>query len=94
MRRSQLVGQLRDLGVGLGDVVMVHSSFRAIRPVEGGPEGLLEALVEAVGPEGTIMSYVSWDRSPYDAEVPRKLSPEERSAWPAFDPATASAFPE
>jgi aminoglycoside N3'-acetyltransferase len=94
VQRTQLVTQLHDLGVGPGDVVMVHSSYRAIRPVEGGPAGLLEALLEAVGPEGSIMSYVSWDRSPYDAEVPRKLSPEERGAWPAFDPATASAFPE
>ena len=73
---------------------MVHSSFRAVRPVDSGPEGLLEALLEAVGPGGTVMAYVSWDRSPYDGDNPRELSPDERRGWPAFDPATASAYPD
>ena len=33
----EVVAQLRTLGVAPGDVVLVHTSFRAARPVAGGP---------------------------------------------------------
>ncbi|MEQ9570025.1 MAG: AAC(3) family N-acetyltransferase [Longimicrobiales bacterium] len=36
-------------------MLLVHSSFRAVRPVEGGPEGLIAALSEALGPDGTLV---------------------------------------
>ncbi|MEP9357163.1 AAC(3) family N-acetyltransferase [Sphingomonas sp. KR3-1] len=52
--RTRLVEQLRALGVREGGVLLVHTSFRAVRPVEGGPEGLIAALVEALGPMGTL----------------------------------------
>ncbi|MGH8188194.1 MAG: AAC(3) family N-acetyltransferase [Steroidobacteraceae bacterium] len=50
-----IAAQLRALGVREGDVVLAHVSFRAVRPVEGGPQGLIEALHLAVGPCGTIV---------------------------------------
>jgi aminoglycoside 3-N-acetyltransferase-4 len=49
------VEQLLGLGVAPGGVLVVHSSFRAVRPVEGGPCGLIEALREALGPQGTLV---------------------------------------
>ncbi len=55
----ELVAQLQALGVARGDVVLVHTSFRAVRPVAGGPAGLIAALGAAVGPEGTI-AMPSW----------------------------------
>ncbi len=53
--RAALVAQLRALGVEPGGVLLVHTSFRAVRPVEGGPAGLVGALREAVGPGGTVV---------------------------------------
>jgi aminoglycoside 3-N-acetyltransferase IV len=53
--RSQLVAQLRRLGVRDGGILVVHTSFRAVRPVEGGPLGLINALREAIGPDGTLV---------------------------------------
>lgn len=48
--------------------MVVHTSFREVRPVEGGPEGVIEALRRALGPEGTLvmpsMSYE--DDAPFD----------------------------
>lgn len=61
-----LVQQLLDLGVEPGGVLLVHTSFRAIRPVEGGPEGVVEALTRALGPDGTLVM-PSW---PDDGMVP------------------------
>lgn len=47
--------QLRTLGVRAGGVLLVHTSFRAVRPVEGGPLGLIRALRSALGPAGTLV---------------------------------------
>jgi aminoglycoside N3'-acetyltransferase len=49
-----------------GGVLLVHTSFRATRPVEGGPAGLIAALRDAVGPSGTLVM-PSW---PGDADAP------------------------
>jgi aminoglycoside N3'-acetyltransferase len=67
-RRSDLAGQLRALGVEEGGVVLVHSSFRAVRPAEGGPRGLILALCDALGREGTLVmpSWSGDDERPFD----------------------------
>lgn len=44
LTRETAARQLRDLGISPEDTVVVHSSLRAIGPVEGGGEGLLELL--------------------------------------------------
>lgn len=94
LRHVDLVGALRGLGIGEGETVMVHASLRALGPVEGGPAGVARALVDAIGAEGTLMAYVSWDRSPYEATLGGRAPPRaERAAWPAFDPATAQPNP-
>jgi aminoglycoside N3'-acetyltransferase len=50
-----LVADLVTLGVEPGDVVMVHASLRAVGPVDGGAAGVVAALEQAVGPEGTLL---------------------------------------
>ena len=50
-----LVRQLLDMGVQPGRVLVVHTAFSKVRPVEGGPEGLIAALREALGPAGTLV---------------------------------------
>ncbi|WP_029724114.1 AAC(3) family N-acetyltransferase [Sphingomonas sp. UNC305MFCol5.2] len=66
--QAELVAQLRALGVREGGVLLVHSSFRAVRPVEGGPLGLIAALRAALGPEGTLAmpSATGEDDLPFD----------------------------
>ena len=66
--RTELTEQLRFLGVRQGNVLLVHTSFRAVRPVEGGPAGLIQALHAAVGPGGTLVmpSWTGEDDQPFD----------------------------
>jgi aminoglycoside N3'-acetyltransferase len=68
--RGKLVEQLLDLGVEPGGVLLVHSSFRNARPVAGRPEVLIEALREALGPDGTLVmpSMSDDDDHPLDPE--------------------------
>lgn len=66
--RADLVEQVRALGVQPGGVLLVHTSFRAVRPVQGGPQGLIEALRMALGPDGTLvmLSYPGDDDVVFD----------------------------
>jgi aminoglycoside N3'-acetyltransferase len=52
---SEVADQLRSLGVEPDGVLLVHTSYRAVRPVEDGPAGLIEALKWALGPRGTLV---------------------------------------
>ena len=54
LNKQQLIDDLRALGVGPGMTLMVHSALSAIGQVEGGAETVIEALIEALGPEGTL----------------------------------------
>ena len=55
MTSDAIAGQLRALGVRSGGVLLVHTSFRAVRPVDGGPLGLIDALQRALGETGTLV---------------------------------------
>jgi aminoglycoside 3-N-acetyltransferase len=55
MAQGELCAQLEALGVRRGGVLLVHTSFRAVRPVAGGPLGLIGALRAAIGTEGTLV---------------------------------------
>jgi aminoglycoside N3'-acetyltransferase len=54
LSRAEVADQLRALGVKQG-VLLVHTSFRAVRPIEGGPRGLIDALRDALEPDGTLV---------------------------------------
>jgi len=91
--KASIIADLHRLGVEPGDLLMLHASLKAIGPVEGGAAGLIAALLEVVGPTGTLMGYASWDRSPYEATLNgARMSDDERRAWPAFDPETARTY--
>jgi aminoglycoside 3-N-acetyltransferase len=53
--RHELIDQLHKLGVEPGGVLLVHTAFSKVRPVEGGPEGLIAALRTTVGDRGTLV---------------------------------------
>ncbi len=52
---AQAAAQLLSLGVEPGGVLVVHSAFSQVRPIEGGPQGLIDALLAALGPRGTLV---------------------------------------
>lgn len=83
--RTTLVDQLRWVGVEEGGVLLVHTAFRALRPVEDGPEGLIAALFEAVGDGGTlVMPSWSEDKGVFDparSEVSMSLGVVARAFW-------------
>ncbi|CAM4445108.1 aminoglycoside N(3)-acetyltransferase [Paenibacillus tarimensis] len=90
--RSSLREELRGLGVGEGDTVIVHSSLSSLGWVCGGPQTVVQALLAAVGSRGTlIMPAQSGDWSD-PAEWGNPPVPQEwidiiYKELPAYDPA-------
>lgn len=64
--RRRLGFQLRELGLADGDTVMAHAALRSVGPMLGGPDGLIDAVLDAVGPAGTLMVYTDWNGDYHD----------------------------
>jgi aminoglycoside 3-N-acetyltransferase len=65
-----LADQLLALGVEPGGVLLVHTAFSKLKPVEGGPDGLIAALRSVLGPDGTLVmpSMSDDDEQPFDRQ--------------------------
>jgi aminoglycoside 3-N-acetyltransferase len=70
---------------------MVHCRMSALGWVVGGAEAVVRALLDALGPDGTLMAYTGWQDEPPDElgdldEETRRMYLEEH---PAYDPRVA-----
>ncbi|MFB3890747.1 MAG: AAC(3) family N-acetyltransferase [Phycisphaerae bacterium] len=51
----RIADDLRRLGVAAGDCLLVHSSLRSLGHVDGGAATVIDALIDALGPSGTLL---------------------------------------
>jgi len=54
--REDLAAQLSDLGLRSGDAAMMHASLSRLGPIEGGAATVVEGVLEAMRPEGTLLT--------------------------------------
>lgn len=52
---KDLAADLRRLGVAAGNLLMVHASLRAVGPIKGAADAVLDALQTTLGPTGTLL---------------------------------------
>jgi aminoglycoside 3-N-acetyltransferase len=62
--QQRLVEQLRAIGIQAGDTLMIHASLRKVGHVEGGADGLIDALRGSVGSSGTLFAYADFEATP------------------------------
>ncbi|MDP9454354.1 MAG: aminoglycoside 3-N-acetyltransferase [Actinobacteria bacterium] len=89
--RSGLARDLTRLGLAPGGVAMVHCRMSALGRVVGGAETVVRALLDTLGPGGTLMAYTGWQDEPPDDldaldDETRRIYLEEH---PAYDPRVA-----
>jgi aminoglycoside N3'-acetyltransferase len=84
--KGQLIGDLKKLGINEGDHLGVALSLKSIGYVDGGPDAFIDALLEAVGPNGTIMM-PTYNRSFHLSEINTKLNKKDH----IFDPSSTKA---
>ncbi|WP_432139317.1 aminoglycoside N(3)-acetyltransferase [Streptomyces sp. bgisy154] len=89
--RGSLAAELRALGVEAGEILLVHSSLRSLGWVSGGPVAVVRALLDVLGPDGTLVVPTQsadlsdpalWSRPP----VPEQWWETIRATLPAYDP--------
>lgn len=91
--RNRISHDLAELGLADGDVAMFHTRMSAIGYVAGGPQTIIAALLEVVGPAGTLMVTCGWnDAPPYDFLTwAQPWQDALREEHPAFDPDLSEA---
>ncbi len=91
--RASLVADLQRLGVEPGSTLLVHSSLGSLGWVVGGAGTVIQALLDVLGPEGTLVMPAhsgslsepsEWENPP----VPEAWWPLIRAEMPPFDPRT------
>lgn len=86
---SDIAAAFRKVGLETGDSLIVHSSFRSLGPVAGGPTTVIQTLLDVIGPEGNLMfptfnsppaaePYFDPDKTPARTGI----IPEMGRAWP------------
>jgi aminoglycoside 3-N-acetyltransferase len=91
---GSLAAQLRHLGVESGDVVLLHSSMKSLGFVVGGSQAVVQALLDVIGPTGTLAvpTHTSDNSDPAEWQhppVPETWWPVIREQAPGFDPAAS-----
>lgn len=89
---ERIAADLRALGLRSGALLLLHSSLASLGWVPGGPQGALEGILSALGPEGTLVlpthSSENSEPSAWQAPpVPEAWWETIRSTLPAYDPA-------
>ncbi len=79
--RSSLANDLNAIGLADGDAVLVHAALRQVGKVVGGPDTIIDALRDVIGPAGTILGYCDWQ-----LEDELRDDPSMRPHIAAFDP--------
>ena len=78
LNKTDLTSAFTALGLAPGDTLLVHSSYKSFGGVDGGPQAVVDAFLEVLGPEGTlIMPTFNFDfceGAPWDVrETPSKM---------------------
>ena len=53
--KSDLISGFNNCGIEAGDTLLVHSSFKSFGGVDGGPQAVIDALLEVLTTEGTLI---------------------------------------
>ena len=88
--KKDIIAAFSELGVERGQSIEVHTSLSSLGFVCGGSQVVIEALIESVGEEGTIMMPTQTWKNLDPAAGVHWEEPEEwwqiiRDNWPAYD---------
>jgi aminoglycoside 3-N-acetyltransferase len=94
-QQDELARHLAALGVGPGDAVMVHAALRSIGPMAERGRTLAGAILNAIGPQGTLIAYTDWDGlDTHCCDESGRVAGPLKSGIIPFDPATSPATPD
>lgn len=88
LKKKDIAEAVLKAGIVKGDLVMVHSSLSSFGRIEGGADTVIDAILEAVGPKGTVLfptfstSFIYFEGSlnksqkyrPFDKNAPSQVT--------------------
>lgn len=88
--KADIKRKLKEIGLESGDNVIVHTSLKSMGYVCGRAQAVIEALIETVGENGTIiMPTQSWKNLDPETGVHGEVDEKDwlliRENWPAYD---------
>ena len=83
LSKEEIINDLKRSGVPLGALLHLKVSLKAIGKIKGGPSALLEALLDVVGPQGTLVidSFVSSYPLPLSSEHAKNVSSKDSPSY-------------
>lgn len=78
--RKDVTDAMRRVGIVEGDVLLFHSSLKSFGTVEGGADAVIDGMLDALGPTGTLVAptlvqrdfgnaYRNWDKASSPSDV-------------------------
>jgi aminoglycoside 3-N-acetyltransferase len=86
---AMLSDDLRRLGLGDGTVVLVHSSLSRLGNVKGGADAVIDSLLDAVGPTGTLLFPTLTGTERDGPDAPPMIDVRSTPCWTGRIPETA-----
>ncbi len=95
--KQEMINGFQSLGLTEGDVLQVHSSYKSLGGVEGGPQTVIDGLLETIGDEGTLImpafnfdfcKGIPWDfqNTPSHMGIITELVRQNPESWRVFHP--------
>lgn len=89
LTRAALSADLRALGLAPDDDVLVHSSLRGLGQVDGGAATVVDALLDVVGPGGTVLFPTITATAEHGPAHPPRLDLATAPGWTGAIPEAA-----
>ena len=91
--QTDIVNGLHNLGLRDGDRVLVHSALSSFGHVEGGADTVIDALLDAVGPAGTLLVPTLTGDEALSSGNPPLFDPTNTRCWTGRIPETLRQRP-
>lgn len=92
--RGEITEGFRNAGLHTGDIVLIHSSLKSFGYVIGGVMTVINALFDAVGPEGTVMVPTLTGKYTDSSDDPPVFDVRHTPCWTGKIPETFRQLPE
>jgi aminoglycoside 3-N-acetyltransferase len=94
LTKQDIIAGLQALGLSTGHRVLVHSSLSSFGYVEGGADAVIDALLETVGPTGTVLVPTLTGSEALSPDNPPVFDPIHTPCWTGRIPETLRQRPD